>query len=244
MSIPQCPKLDIINDNVSIRPDKGDLMSRPSSPLLIMSTIGLWLACMAGPALASTITFGFEGELVQAGGPNGLTLGDPFTGTFAYTLEQSGTSISGGGTQYVLDAFALTLLGQTVSSSGGNVRIYNQPSSNALAGDRLHLNIDPTTTTATVAGSINGAPVAEFYLALVNLSGSPFVDESLPHTLNIMNFPDLKRVDLIFSPGYGAVIGEITNVSVVPLPTAAWLFIEGLIGLGLWGVGTERLKAS
>lgn len=215
-------------------------MSRPSSPLLIMSIIGLWLGYMGGSASASTVTFGFEGELVQVGGPNGLTLGDPFTGTFAYTLEQSGTSISGGGTQYVLDAFSLTLLGQTVSSSGGNVHVYNQP--NAPAGDRLHLNIDPTTTTATVAGSINGAPAAQLYLALVNLSGSPFVDESLPSTLNIMNFPDLKRVDLIFSPGYGAVIGEITNVSVVPLPAAVWLFIEGLIGLGLWGVGTERLK--
>lgn len=213
-------------------------MSRPSSPLLIMSAVGLWLVCMTGPALASTVMFGFEGELVQVGGPNGLTIGDPFTGTFAYTLEQSGTSVSAGGTQYVLDAFSLTLLGQTVSSSGGNVRVYNQPS----VGDRLHLNIDPTTTTATVAGSINGAPAAELYLALVNLSGSPFDDESLPSTLNIMNFPDLKRVDLIFSPGYGAVIGEITNVSVVPLPAAVWLFIEGLIGLGLWGVGTGRLK--
>lgn len=217
-------------------------MNRRSSSLLFMSTIGLWLTCMAGPASASTVTFGFEGELVQVGGPNGLTIGDQFTGTFAYTSEQIGTSVSAGGTQYVLNAFSLTLLGQTISSSGGNVRVYDQPSSNALAGDRLHLNIDPTTTTATVAGSINGAPAAELYLALVNLSGSPFVDESLPSTLNIMNFPDLKRVDLIFSPGYGAVIGELTNVSVVPLPAAVWLFIEGLIGLGLWGVGTERLK--
>ena len=120
------------------------------------------------------------------------------------------------------DAFSLTILGRTVSSSGGNVRVYDQPSSNALAGDRLHLNIDPTTTAATVAGSINGAPAAELYLAIVNLSGSPFAGESLPSTLNIMNFPDLKRVDLIFSPGYGAVIGELTNVSVVPLPAAVW----------------------
>jgi len=62
------------------------------------------------------------------------------------------------------------------------------------------------------------------------------MDTSLPPSLNLADFSDMRRIDLVFQSNRGAVIGEISVLSAVPLPAAIWLFISGLGGLGLlWG---------
>jgi hypothetical protein len=66
------------------------------------------------------------------------------------------------------------------------------------------------------------------------------MDTSLPTALNFGDFPNPRRIDVVFTEGRGAVIGEITNLSVVPVPAASWLFMSGLGGLALLGV--SRLK--
>lgn len=139
--------------------------------------------------------------------------------------------------KYVFDSYSLIIQGQTVSSKGGDLTIFNHPP----FGDRFHLNADLTTPAAIVTGSINGAPATELFLALVNLNGNPFTNTSLPTALNLADFSDLRRIDVIFQEGSGAVIGEITNLSVVPLPASSWLFISGLVSFALWkGWGKHR----
>jgi hypothetical protein len=213
----------------SKRSDSKLNMLTKNNLLLTFGIVFVLLFSIVEQASSSIVTFGYGGALTQVGGPNGLAVGDHFTGTFSYTPAQVGAPESGGGTRYAFDTFSLTILGQTASSTGGTILVYNQP---PTLGDRFHLNADPTTTGAIVTGSINGAPASQLYLALVNVDGgSPFLNESLPTSLNLAGFPDLKRVDLLFQEGSGAVIGEITNVSVVPLPGTVWLFISGVGGL-------------
>ncbi len=219
-------------------------LNRARVALLACAVAIMPVACAITTASASAITFGFEGELIQVGGPNGLSVGDTFTGSFSYTVEQAGTSVPavtpGQVSHYAFDSYSLTIQGQTVSSTGGDLSIWN----NTSLGDRFHLTADLTTPSALVTGSINGAPATQLFLALAALSGDPFMNMSLPAALNLADFPDLKRVDVIFSPGNGAVIGEITNLSVVPLPSAGWLFIPGLSSFFLWRMRTERRAAS
>lgn len=207
--------------------------------LLMFAVVFMLLSSIIEPASGSTVTFEFGGELTQVGGPNGLAVGDPFTGTFSYTLEQPGTIVPAGSSmKYVFDSYSLTIQGQTVSSTGGDITIFNDS-----FGDRFHLNADLTTPAAIVTGSINGAPATQLFLALVNLNGNPFTNMSLPTTLNLEEFPDLKRIDVIFQEGSGAVIGEMTNLSTVPLPASIWLFISGLVSFAIWK-GWEVLIAT
>jgi hypothetical protein len=189
-------------------------------------------------ASGSTVTVEIGGVLTEASGANGLAVGDPFTGTFSYSLEQLGTDVpSVQATRYVFDSYTLTLQGQTVFSTGGDVTIEN----NGSFGDNFTLNVDPTTPAAIVTGSINGAVGFELFLFLRALNGVPFMDTSLPPSLNLADFPDMRRIDLVFQSNRGSVIGEITNLSVVPLPAAIWLFILGLGGLSLFiWKGQER----
>ena len=108
---------------------------------------------------------------------------------------------------------------------------------NGSFGDNFTLNVDDTTPAAIVTGSINGAVGFELFLFLRALNGAPFIDTSLPPSLNLADFPDMRRIDLAFQSNRGAVIGEISTLSAVPLPAAIWLFISGSGGLGLllWG---------
>lgn len=217
----------------------GNMRPTNKCNLLLISVVVLALfSSIVGQASGSTATFDFGGVLTQVGGPNGLAVDDAFTGTFSYTVEQVGIPVSGGGTQYSLESFSLTILGQTASATGANAIIYND--NPVLLSDRFRLNADPATTGAIVTGAINGAPASQLYLALVGHGNFPFINESLPTALNLEDFPDLRRVDLIFSPGNGAVIGQITAVSVVPLPGAVWLFISGLGSLALFCVGKKK----
>ncbi len=167
------------------------IMKRCHIPLTAV-VIFVLLSGIVESASVSAVTFNYEGVLTQVGGPNGIAVGDVFTGTFSYTQAQVGTPAIGGGTQYALDSFSLTILGQTVSATGANAIIYNDNPS--LLSDRFHLTADPSTTGAIVTGSINSAPASELYLALVNLGNLPFINKNLPATLSLADFPDLRRM--------------------------------------------------
>lgn len=227
---------DSIQEAITITRERC-LRSR-NSTLLAVVVAFVFSFGIVDRASASVATFGFGGEWAYVGGPSGgVTVGDAFTGTFSYTLGQTGTPLGflGTGTQYVLDSFSLTTLGQTVSATGGYVNITND----SWPGDRFDLSPRPAAG-GIVKGSINGAPASDFLLSLVALNGAPFMDESLPTALNLAAFPDLKRVDVIFLPGNGAVVGQITDVHVVPLPGTVWLFMSGICGLVVWRARHKR----
>ena len=176
-------------------------------------------------ASGATVTFELGGVLTEVYGPSGLAVGDRFTGRFSYSLDQTGTNAPTPEiTNYVFDSYSLTIQGQTVSAMGGGIQVGNLP-----GFDYFQLNVDPPGTVVT--GSINGFPAGLLFLALNDLTGSAFTDSTLPTTLDLANFTALRRVDVFFPPANGTAFGEITNLSVVPLPGALWLFLSGLGGL-------------
>ena len=191
-------------------------------PLAIIVVVALSTVERASGA---TVTFELGGVLTEVYGPNGLAVGDRFTGRFSYSLDQTGTNLPTPGiTNYVFDSYSLTIQGQTVSAMGGGIQVSNLP-----GFDYFQLNVDPPGTVVT--GSINGFPAGNLFLALNDLTGSAFSDSTLPTTLDLANFTALRRVDVSFPPANGTAFGEITNLSVVPLPGALWLFLSGLGGL-------------
>jgi hypothetical protein len=176
-------------------------------------------------ASGATVMFELGGVLTEVYGPSGLAVGDRFTGRFSYSLDQTGTNVPTPEiTNYVFDSYSLTIQGQTVSAMGGGIQVGNLP-----GFDYFQLNVDPPGTVVT--GSINGFPAGLLFLALNDLTGSAFTDSTLPTTLDLANFTALRRVDVFFPPANGTAFGEITNLSVVPLPGALWLFLSGLGGL-------------
>ena len=191
-------------------------------PLAVSVVVGL---STVAPVSGAMVTFVLGGGLSEVYGPSGLAVGDRFTGRFSYSLDQTGTNVPTPGiTNYVFDSYSLTIQGQTVSAMGGGIQVGNLPGL-----DYFQLNVDPPGTVVT--GSINGFPAGLLFLALNDLTGSAFTDSTLPTTLDLANFTAVRRVDAFFPPANGTAFGEITNLSVVPLPGAVWLFLSGLGGL-------------
>jgi hypothetical protein len=191
-------------------------------PLAVIVVLGL---STVEPVSGAMVTFELGGVLTEVYGPSDLAVGDRFTGRFSYTLDQTGTNVPTPGiTNYVFDSYSLTIQGQTVSAMGGGIQVGNLP-----GFDYFQLNVDPPGTVVT--GSINGFSAGTLFLALNDLTGSAFTDSTLPTTLDLANFSGLRRVDVFFPPANGTAFGEITNLSVVPLPGAVWLFLSGLGGL-------------
>lgn len=191
-------------------------------PLAVIVVVALSTVEQASGA---PVMFELGGVLTEVYGPSGLAVGDRFTGRFSYSLDQTGTNVPTPGiTNYVFDSYSLTIQGQTVSAMGGGIQVGNLP-----GFDYFQLNVDPPGTVVT--GSINGFPAGLLFLALNDLTGSAFTDSTLPTTLDLANFTALRRVDVFFPPANGTAFGEITNLSVVPLPGALWLFLSGLGGL-------------
>jgi hypothetical protein len=209
-------------------------MRKPDFPILAIAALSI--LSFANPADSADVTFGFSGNITQTAGPNGVAVGDSFSGTFSYGLGQTGLNvplvIPGDTTRYVLDAFSLTVLGQTVNLTTGQLDISNDVQvSPTILWDRVDLDVDPNTSVFT--GSINGFSATDFLLSLVNIAGAPFSNTALPATLDLADFPDLRRVDLIFANGGGAIIGEIGKLTTVPIPGALWLLLTGLGALGI-----------
>lgn len=191
-------------------------------PLAVIVVMGL---STVGPVSGAMVTFEVGGVLTEVHGPSGLAVGDRFTGRFSYSLDQTGTNVPTPGiTNYVFDSYSLTIQGQTVSAMGGGIQVGNLP-----GFDYFQLNVDPPGTVVT--GSINGFPAGLLFFAMNDLTGSALMDSTLPTTLDLASFAALRRVDVFFPPANGTAFGEITNLTVVPLPGAVWLFLSGLGGL-------------
>jgi len=188
-------------------------------------------------AIAADVTFGFEGRLVQVAGPNGLAVGDGFTGSFSYTLEQTGANvpliIPGQMTRYALGSYSVTVGGQRATSTGGTISIANDnlpyPNAPYVVWDSMELHPGPYAG-GVVIGSINGVPVSDFLFFLVNTEGQPFSDTSLPGNLALSDFPT-RQMHVMFANGGGSVIGEITSLQLIPEPSVNSLL--SLVGLAL-----------
>lgn len=182
------------------------------------------------PAAGSIVTFEIDGTLTEVYGPSGLAVGDPFTGTFSYATGQIGTNFppigSGEITRYLFESYTLTIKGQTVSATGGDIGIYNIP-----GFDHFKLN---DTSAGTVTGSINGIPVSQLFLGLTDLTGNVFATTNLPTTLDLADFSGFRRIDIVFSDGTngnGSAFGVISSLNAVPAPAGVWLFGSGIAAM-------------
>jgi len=189
------------------------------------------------PAAGSIVTFEIGGTLTEVSGPSGLVVGDLFSGMFSYSTGQIGMNVPGSGdiTRYLFESYTLTVKGQTVTATGGDIGVYNIP-----GFDHFKLN---DTSAGVVTGSMNGIQVSQLSLALTDLTGNVFTTTSLPTTLDLENFADLRRIDITFSDGTngnGSAFGGITSLNAVPIPAALWLFGSGLAAMA--GLARRRTK--
>ena len=179
-----------------------------------------------------TAVFHFEGRLVQVSSSNGLAVGDNFSGSFSYLLDQVGEPIElivpGERSRYALGSYSVTLGGETIASTGGIIDISNDivPYGNlpSVVWDRLDLDPGPDAG-AVVSGSLNGCPASDLLFSLVNTSGQPFSDTSLPADLVLRDFPASPQMQVIFANGGGGIIGDITALQLVPEPGEGPLII-------------------
>ncbi len=72
---------------------RGKLMQMTSRNTILSTLMVLSVLLFSNVEVASgsTVTFEIGGVLTEASGTNGLAVGDPFTGTFSYSLGQTGT---------------------------------------------------------------------------------------------------------------------------------------------------------
>ncbi len=204
-------------------------------------------------ASASTVTFGFAGNLFQLNGANGFSVGNTFTGTFSYSLQQQGVNvplgIPGQETRYVLSGYTLTIQNQTITASGGRIDIGNDqrpfPSSPGIVWDNVELSMG-TSAGTSLSCSLNGLAVTDLSLGLVSLTGQPFSDTSLPTNLPLQYFnSDVSsaEIGLTFSNNQG-FNGTITSLQVVPEPGVVTFFgISALVAVGRIHFGRRNTTA-
>ena len=113
--------------------------------LKFVAGVGMLMLLWSAPLYADTLALNYAGSTtfpISAGGSM-IPAGSDFTGVLSYEAPQSGVITSfAGGTQSVFsfNSLTLTIGGQTVSASAGQLGLYNDvnPSSGVPVGDSLY----------------------------------------------------------------------------------------------------------
>ncbi|THI88255.1 MAG: hypothetical protein CAF41_006035 [Nitrospira sp. CG24A] len=233
--------------------------------LFFLGLIGLF---MPASGHAHSASFIFTGELVAAdphsiGGmvtdPTRLSPRSMVSGFFTFDANTVDTNASGTVGQY---NGAISSLWLSVTNMAGAPYLFSFNPAGPL--NTIQVNADPLAANQsyTMATSINNVvpsgPIIDgdnyyardFFMNLLNPASNVFANDALPETpsslspfspyCNLLN-PD-GQFRLVFAGGQGDVtlIGNLTSLSAVPLPAAAWLFGSGVIGL----IGFARRKMS
>ena len=218
--------------------------------LRITSLISLLL--VSNVSQAAIVTWTFTGTIIGLGLGDadpapGINMGDAVAGTVIYDTNTPATDL-GWATGYDL------------SSTGGllTIEVSGLTFSSTIAGSELYAQVyndrTPSYGDVVLIENINSVQDDVFSIQVVD-EISPFdllADESLPTYL------DFSKAEELIPDGYGGNYGFIQTqgyfetepfqtahfsidsltTSVVPVPTAIWLFGSGLIGLA----GVARMK--
>ena len=196
----------------------------------------------SGISHASLINYNFSGKIVNpiTVGPNTVAAGTPFTGSFSYSAPQTGnisSFYSGTQSVFAFTSLSLTINGQTVTESPGNLGLYNNvtPPHGVPVGDSLYTFVPgiPNNSPNASTGSINGITPNYIYLGFVDGRGNAFGSSSLPTNLNLSAF-NSAFLGINYGPfgaGNTTSIHFLSSLTSVPLPSAVWLFGSSLISL-------------
>ena len=201
---------------------------------ILVSSV-LWGGLAVNPASAAPITYTFAGTVTNvSSAPN--VLGSPFN----TTQTMSGQMIVSDSGSYPIQILTVSIGGYQATGIGsGNVTIQNNNAalSPPLIVDRLY-----------ALKQVSGAPVNTSYTPSyfsIDLRGpqSLFAGAALPTTVpSISSFTVKNEWRLVFLGGK-VVIGQMSQLTAVPLPAAVVLFGAGLVALVGLGAGSWRPKS-
>jgi hypothetical protein len=198
----------------------------------------LWASIAVTPATAAIIQYSFTGTVDKVNPLMSSTFSTSQLMSGLMTVNTSDTNVPPTPTigNYAITPFSLNIGGYTATmGTSGQVEIRN-----GLPG----LDGFNVTVNAPNGQNVNFLGPRIF---LIQLHGpaSIFSNDALPTTPpSVSAFSNFNDWRLVFGPGLGvAVSGTVTNLTVVPLPTAVILFGAGLISLvGLGAGGLRNLR--
>ena len=205
-----------------------------------MASMLLWASIVVTPAMAASIQYSFTGNVDNVHNQLSSTFNTTQSMEGLMTVNTSDTNGSGTFGNFAIETFTVTIGGYTATwgmGTSGLVEIRNGPG-NAAGADRFNV-----TVTAPSGGNVNflGPRIFDIQLRGPN---SIFSSDALPTTSpSIASFTNRNLWRLVFGPGNGHVVrGDITSMTVVPLPAAVILFGAGLVALVGLGAGSWRQK--
>lgn len=178
-------------------------------------------------ASASIVKHDFAGQVLSSQGnwiTNGVAVGDPVTGFFAYDLATPDGDPSSDGGLYLLsqpDIFALTVDGFVFSAGPVQISVANDGGGSF---DQFNYKVTPPVSSGALT-------LSSGYIVLEDSTATAFNSGALPVSLNLGDF-DIARVWLGADPAGGSVLGIIiTSLTLVPEPGSLLLLVTGLAGL-------------
>jgi hypothetical protein len=215
--------------------------------LLCLSSVAV------APAMAAEITYNFSGNVTDVGrflsspavqSPQ-FTTGSTMTGMMTVnTADGTPGGLVGG---YSIQSLSVTIGGYTATvGPTGSVNIRNGGLSGGPGSDRFEVSAP------SQPGNLSGSDINFLLprLFTINLRGpnNVFSSDELPSSVpSLSSFTAANQFRLQFGPTNGAnarVVGQLTDLTAVPLPTSVILFglgLVALIGLGAGGLRNIRL---
>ena len=215
------------------------------------------LICLNGvamaPAMAAPIIYNFSGNVTDVGrflSPPAVpspqfTTGSTMTGTMTVdTMDGTSGGLVG---SYNILSLSVTIGGYTATvGPTGSVNIRNGGPSGGPGSDRFQVSAP------SQPGNLVGDPINFLLprLFTINLRGpnNVFTSDELPSSVpSLSSFTAANQFRLQFGPTNGAnarVVGQLTDLTAVPLPTSVILFglgLVALIGLGAGGLRNIRV---
>ncbi|HEV8328814.1 MAG TPA: hypothetical protein VGQ08_15155 [Nitrospiraceae bacterium] len=196
----------------------------------------LWASIAVTPATAAIIQYSFTGTVDKVNSQLSSEFNTSQLMSGLMTVNTSDTNILTTIGNYAITPFSLNIGGYTATmGTSGQVEIRN-----GLPG------LDGFNVTVNAPNGLNVNFLAPRIFE-IQLRGpaSIFSNDALPTTPpSVSAFSNFNQWRLVFGPGVGiAVSGIVTNLTVVPLPTAVILFGAGLISLvGLGAGGLRNLR--
>ena len=197
----------------------------------LIQLLGAVSACLLfiSPANAVSTTYIYDGSITQyvGGAAFAAFLGAPVQLSYTFDSATADTDASSSHGDYAaVTSITLSIGSNTYTASAGDIEVSNGAADVYLVNQNLS------------GPNVGGLAPGFFGLQLYDSTGTVFGSDALPALQpDPADFDTNKQIGLNFGGTSGALIAE--NLTIVPLPSAVWLFGSGLLGL----VGLARKKA-